>query len=898
VTLLFTDVEGSTKLLQRLGVERYAEVLEAHRRLLRAAFSNHVGHEVDTEGDAFFVAFSRAGDAVTAAAEGQQALAAADWPVGAELRVRMGIHTGEPLLVDANYVGMDVHRAARIMSAGHGGQVLVSETTAALLDVAALRDLGLHRLKDLLEPIRLYQLEADGLPGKFPPLRSLHRTSLPVAAWPLLGREGELDEISQLLDDGARLVTLTGPGGSGKTRLALQAAAELSDEYADGVFFVALAPLRDVSAVVGTVAEAVGLQADDDVIGWLASRRALLVVDNLEHLSGVDAVISQLLVGDTTVVATSRAPLRLAVERDFPVEPLAEQAAVELFVSRAAAAGRRVEADETVAEVCRRLDNLPLALELAAARAKLLAPASLLKRLDAALPLLTGGASDRPERQRTLRATIEWSHDLLDPDAQTAFRRLSVFRRSFTLDAAEAITGAALEQVATLLDQSLLRPVGDERFFLLETIREFAREELDQASETDEYALRHALWYLERLEEHYTAMRGPRREESLAWFVSEEDNLRAMLDRLIAGAVVDAARAADLLHRFWDSRNAYLEPRQRFAELLARNDIPDQPRATLLLCVASVEQRAGDHHAIEAAAREILGLESGREANAWALMLLASAAMDRGEIEEAVDHGLQAIEAAKQLDDLSKAPIHSNVGQILGEAGRTEEARALAHEARDVFLQSQDEHRAAVEEFILGLYDVYEHRYESARTTLTSALNTIRRLGHDHDEAETLRYLGFALLGLGDRAEARVSFTEALELAASDNPTPTREFAEALGGIALAADPASEDRAARLRGAVASLRQSSKSAGVATVPRLRELEHHFEQPLINALGQEAWDREQAVGAAMTLEGTIELARSLAGVHPDERRRPGSPGTEAAVVIDQTHRPSCNPIQLR
>jgi predicted ATPase/class 3 adenylate cyclase len=870
VTLLFTDVEGSTRLLGELGTEQFAETLELHRQLLREAFGAHGGYEFGTEGDAFFVAFARAEDAVAAAGAGQQALAAAEWPDDAEVRVRIGIHTGEPMPVEANYVGMDLHRVARIMSAGHGGQVLVSETTAALLDGSGLGDLGPHRLKDMLEPIQLYQLDIDGLPGEFPPLRSLHRTNLPVAAWPLLGREQELHEIQRLLAEGARLVTLTGPGGSGKTRLALQAAADFSDEYPDGVFFVALAPLRDLSAVHGTVAEAVGLRPDDDVAAWLGLRRALLLMDNLEHLPGVDAAVAQLLVGDTTILATTRAPLRLASECELPVEPLPDEAAVELFVSRAAAAGRRVEADETVAEVCRRLDNLPLALELAAARSKLLSPSALLERLDAALRLLTGGASDRPERQRTLRATIEWSHDLLDHDAQTAFRRLSVFRRSFTLDAAEAITGAALEQVATLLDQSLLRPVGDERFFLLETIREFAREELDQASETDEYALRHARWYLERLEEHYTAMRGPRREESLAWFVSEEDNLRAMLDRLIAGAVVDAARAADLLHRFWDSRNAYLEPRQRFAELLARDDIPDQPRATLLLCVASVEQRAGDHHAIEAAAREILGLESGGEANAWALMLLASAAMDRGEIEGAVDHGLQAIEAAKQLDDLSKAPIHSNVGQILGEAGRTEEARALAHEARDVFLQNQDEHRAAVEEFILGLYDVYEHQYESARTTLTSALNTIRRLGHDHDEAETLRYLGFALLGLGDRAEARVSFAEALELAASDNPTPTREFVEALGGIALAADPASEDRAARVRGAVASLRQSRKSAGVATVPRLRELEQHFEQPLINALGQEAWDREQAVGAKMTLEETIELARSLATA-PEEPR---------------------------
>lgn len=270
VTLLFTDIDGSTRLLERLGTERYAVVLDLHRRVLREAFARHGGYEVGTEGDAFFVAFWRARDAVEAAAAGQRALAAAEWPDDAQLRVRMGVHTGDPLLVGPNYVGMDVHRAARIMSAGHGGQVLVSEATAALLGHAPLRDLGPHRLKDLLEPIRLYQLEIDAAPDAFPPLRSLHRTNLPRAAWPLLGRDGELKQIRTLVSEGVRLLTLTGPGGSGKTRLALQAAAELSDEFPDGVFFVALAPLRDAAAVQATVAESIGLQPGEDVAAWLS----------------------------------------------------------------------------------------------------------------------------------------------------------------------------------------------------------------------------------------------------------------------------------------------------------------------------------------------------------------------------------------------------------------------------------------------------------------------------------------------------------------------------------------------------------------------------------------------------------------------------------------------------
>ena len=333
---------------------------------------------------------------------------------------------------------------------------------------------------------------------------SLGRTNLPVAAWPLLGRERELAEIRGLVTGGVRLLTLTGPGGSGKTRLALQAAAELAEQFLDGTFFVALAPLRDTNAVRSAVAESVGLQPDDDVADWLASRRVLLVLDNLEHLQGVATVVSELLVGEVVVLATSRAPLHLSAERELPVEPLPDEAAAELFVGRAAAAGRNIAVDETVTAVCRRLDNLPLAIELAAARAKLLSPAALLQRLDEALPLLASGAIDLPERQRTLRATIEWSYDLLDPEARAAFRRLSVFRGSFTLDAAEAITGADLDQLAALLDHSLLKTLGDERFFLLETLREYARERLDDAGETAEYALRHARWYLDRLQANYS----------------------------------------------------------------------------------------------------------------------------------------------------------------------------------------------------------------------------------------------------------------------------------------------------------------------------------------------------------------------------------------------------------
>jgi predicted ATPase/class 3 adenylate cyclase len=824
VTLLFTDVEGSTKLLDALGSERYAEVLEAHRRLLREVFSCHGGYEVDTEGDAFFVAFSRAQDAVAAAGEGQRALAEAEWPDGGEMRVRMGIHTGEPLLLETHYVGMDVHRAARIMSAGHGGQVVVSETTAGLLD-GGLRDLGQHRLKDLLVPIRLYQLEIDGLPNEFPPLRSLHRMNLPVAAWPLLGRERELGEIGRLLEDGARLVTLTGPGGSGKTRLALQAAAELSDEYADGVFFVGLAPLRDLSAVSGAVAEAVGLQPDDDVDAWLASRRSLLVLDNLEHLSGVDAVVAQLLVGESAVLATSRAPLRLTTEHELPVESLTEDAAVELFVSRAAAAGRRVEADDTVAEVCRRLDNLPLALELAAARSKLLSPSALLQRLDTALPLLTGAAGDRPERQRTLRATIEWSHDLLDSDTQAAFRRLSVFRGSFTLDAAEAITGADLDQLSALLDQSLLKLLGDDRFFLLETIREYAREQLDKAGETAEYESRHARHYAERSE----ALHQEAGSEAGSVFIAEATEIRAAL--AFAQAHDDADTQLRLLtaagrvfrsgsqHDYGEALKAALSQPTSNTNLRGRAE--DR--------LAFIEFRRGDYLAARAAAER--GLDLGERTNddeliIGALDMLGIVALCEGDLDRSRELHERVLATHPADDYLMIASTLVNLGDVALVAGEYERAIELNTEAMEISRE----------------------RGGSALSLQVPLINLAAAHAH-----------------LGHVAEAEAAAAASLE--AAPNLRDPLAVAFALRVYAAAsAWRGDHDRAALFLGAGDAL---DAELGARADPTQNALREHALRQIEDALGVNAADSALERGRSLSADEALELARSLAKV-PDKR----------------------------
>src|SRR5262245_20232413 len=458
VTLLFTDIEGSTQLLLQLGDE-YPDVLADHRRTLREEFARHGGVEVGTEGDAFFVAFEKASEGLAAAAAGRDALAEG------RIRVRMGLHTGEPTVTEEGYVGMDVHRAARIAAAGHGGQVLVSQSTRDLVGADRLRDLGVHRLKDLAAPERLYQLDND----EFPALKSVDRTNLPVQPTPFVGREGELAEVLALLDQ-HRIVTLTGPGGAGKTRLALQAAAESVEKYGDGVWFVSLAALRDPQLIEPTIARVVG--GPDDLHEFLAGKRTLLVLDNLEQLLPEAADIVPRL--DAHILATSRSRLNVGTEQEFPVPTLPSDDAAALFTQRARQLVPQFEPDSAVRRIAERLEGLPLALELAAARVKVLTPAQILERLGRSLDLLTSGAHDAPERQRTLRGTVEWSYELLTTDEQLLFARLAVFSGAFELDAAEAVCSAELDVLQSLVDKNLLRHGEDGRFFMLGTIKELA----------------------------------------------------------------------------------------------------------------------------------------------------------------------------------------------------------------------------------------------------------------------------------------------------------------------------------------------------------------------------------------------------------------------------------------
>lgn len=544
--MLFTDVEGSTRLLDELGPDRYATVLMDHRERIRSVAHARHAVEMGTEGDAFFFVFQSARECLAAAGEMQAALA--DLP----LRVRMGVHSGEVLLLEGNYFGMAVHKAARISSAAHGGQVVVSAETRALGDVQ-LRDLGEHRLKDLAAPEHLFQLGE----ATFPPLRTLRSTHLPMQATAMVGRERELAELLDLADD-HRLLTLTGTGGTGKTRLALALAAELADRFADGVWWVALAPVADAAVVVPTIAAVIG--AGEDLPGYLSGRSLLLVLDNLEQVLDAAPLVGELLAAapGCAAIATSRERLAIAGEQEYPVGPLSPAGAVELFNSRA----RQVKPDfapgEAVDAICARLDHLPLALELAATRVKLLSESQLLSRLQQRLPLLVGGGRDLPGRQATMHATIAWSYDLLSERERRLFARLGVFVGGFELEAAEQICEATLDDLQSLVDKSLLREGDSGRFFLLETTREYAVEHFDTSDDQDQVRSRHARWYFEL--GVAAGRQDAERENALARLRRDTGNVRLALAWALDHDIAAGLPLADSLFLTWlgAGRNAEL----------------------------------------------------------------------------------------------------------------------------------------------------------------------------------------------------------------------------------------------------------------------------------------------------------------------------------------------------
>jgi predicted ATPase/class 3 adenylate cyclase len=803
VTFLFTDVERSTRLLQELG-DAYAEALGEHRRLLRDAFARHGGVEVDTQGDAFFVAFARASDALAAARDAQSDL-------DGRVRVRIGLHTGEPLLTQEGYVGLDVHRAARIAAAGHGGQVLVSQSTRDLTGADDLHDLGHHRLKDLTAAERIYQLGE----RTFPPLKTLDRTNLPIAATPLLGRTRELRELTEALRDGNRLVTVTGAGGSGKTRLALQVAAELNDDFTDGVFFVPLAAVSDPALVEPTIAQVAGVLRVAD----LRELDILLVLDNLEHLLAAAGTLSALLAQAPNVklLVTSRARLRVSAEHEYPLEPFPEADAVAFFVERARTVRRDFQADEAVREICRRLDGLPLALELAASRVKVLDPPLLLERLGSRLPMLTGGSRDAPERQQTLRATIEWSYELLEGKLQTLFRCLAVFSGSFSLDEAERAASATFDDVAALIDWSLLKSIGEGRFLMLETIREYARELLEQSDEYEQISEAHLEVFLELAEEAERELVGP---QQVRWYERlnvEQDNLRAALEFACAsGDGERALRLAGSLWRFWWNRGQLDEGQRWYDRAFAVGAAATPPaRARSLLGASHMSEARGDSERTRVLLEE--AVEILREADdAWRLVIaLAHLASVQPNRADQLALNREALEIARVAGDRRNvAMLTHNLAYGAESDGDLEQAGALLEESLAESRSIEDTYGMGASLADLARLELRHGNTNGAAAKMRESFELSRSVEDVHGLAHALTTAAATILALGRPAHAA-------RLCAADETMCSRHGFE--------------------------LEALERALLAQTIDDVRR-----------ALG-EAFDEEWAAGAELDLGGAVELA---------------------------------------
>jgi len=813
VSFLFTDIQGSTELLHRLGDQRYGEVLLEHQRLLREAFAQEEGAEVDTQGDAFFVAFPRAWNAVVAAVAAQQALASHPWPEGVVVRVRMGIHTGEPTLVGDHYVGLDVHRAARIAATGYGGQVLLSERTHAMAQArlpagAEVRDLGEHRLKDLHRPEHIYQLAIPGLPADFPPLKSLEVlvTNLPaLQLTSFVGRDREMAEIKAQVA-AARLLTLLGPGGTGKTRLALEMGSGLLEQFPKGVWLVELAPLSDPDLVIQTVAtvfnvrEAPGRPLLDSLIDYLKPRELLLVLDNCEHLIEASARLAGALLRgcpQVRILVTSREPLGVAGEATYRVPPLSrpdptkritadqlgEYEASRLFIERAVLSNPQFMVTDriapAVARVVHRLDGIPLAIELAAARAKVLSVDQIAARLDDRFRLLTGGARTGPQHHQTLRATIDWSHDLLSAPEQTMFRRLSVFAGGFSLEAAEAVGAGdgidemdVLDLVARLVDRSLLvaeEVTGDLRYRMLETIRAYSREKLTAAGEEAAVRGRHLRWYLDLAEEAEPALQGPEQVTWLDRLEMEHDNLRAALEwcRDAGGDKEAGVRLAGALHRFWARRGYLSEGREQIGVALTRApDAPTAFRAKALYAAAVLAFDQGDYGRAQALGEESLAIfrTLGDDLGvALALNVLAIVARNRGDFDG----------ANRLVDDSETVSRRSHYNRALAEAlnirGTTARrqrnyngAREILEGALQLWRETGDKSGLAAVLAHLGIVARYQGDFERSRTLLEESLALRRELGDRRNVALALSDLATVALLQGDYQRAVPRLEESL----------------------------------------------------------------------------------------------------------------------------------------
>jgi predicted ATPase/class 3 adenylate cyclase len=866
VTMLFSDIEGSTLLLSRLG-PAYAEALDAQRNVLREAWAAHGGTEMGTEGDSFFVVFPTAPDAVAAAAHAQQEQARYPWPGGQPVRVRMGIHTGSPTVHGGGYVGMDVHRAARMAGAAHGGQVVVSSATAELVRAdlntgVHLRDLGSHQLKDIPNMVHLFQLNIDGLQVDFPPLKTLGAvSSLPVPTTPLVGRDGELAELTALLrSPGVRLVTLTGPGGSGKTRLSIGVAQRLTGVFPDGVYFVPLAAVTNPDVMWTSIAEVLDVPPEGrlSLFDYLAHRSALFVLDNLEQLPGADGVVAELMdaASQVVIIATSRRPLNITGELQHAVPPLelpdnaasADDArrsgAVQMFVHHARAVKATFsltpENVTDVVAICTRLDGLPLAIELAAARVKLLSPHAVVSRLGKALDITASG-SRGPSRQKTLRDTINWSYALLTGEQQAFFRRLGVFAGGADLDdiatvASDPANGIdPLDMVAGLLDASLVmideEGTGEPRFGMLETIRAYAQDELRAVAELDAVRRTHAQHYLTVAQRLCRQIRTGGRDGIVAArrrFELDVGNFREALgwalpsggsDEISPDVQLGLRLAAELSWSWWEV-GYYTEARYwlgRAITLAGEQNTPELGRCLGTLARFSTvlgEQSAAREYATHSVA--VLRRTGNEEELSTALLWLGGIEESLGDFEAARDAVEEAVALARGIDH---KPIVSwglrDLATLEFRTGNLERRLELERASLVVSHESGDD------------IDVLRARHNIACT--------LRLLGRLDDAREQILELVPPMVQLG-QPDGRTSLAE--------------DFA------ALLVDLGDHVRAVRLIGASDANRERN---GTRRSPTQEAEVHAPFAEARAALPPDVWDHEYQLGYSMTVEDALTEA---------------------------------------
>lgn len=860
VTFLFTDVEGSTRLFER-HAEAYRAALLRHDAVLRAAIEGNRGHVFETVGDAFYGVFASPAGAVVAALRAQIDLAAEDWGELGAIRIRVGLHTGDVERRGRHYFGHTLYRCARIMATAHGGQVVMSTATAdavrgSLPEDASLKSLGVHRLKDLGEPEQIWQLTHPALREDFPPLKSLNTllNNLPQQVSTFVGRDREMDEVRALVSR-SRLVTLLGVGGAGKTRLALQVAADALDAYPDGVWFVDLAPVSDPALLSQAIASALGIREETGrplahtLTEHLRAKRLLLLLDNCEHVIEEAARIADAQLRacpHVTILATSRQALGIAGETTWQIPPLAE--AVTLFVDRACAIDSTfcLTPDNTgaVAEICRRVDGIPLAIELAAARTRVLTPEQIAERLEERFALLTGGSRAALPRQRTLRALVDWSYDLLEPEERTFFDRLSVFAGGWMLEAAEAIcsdrsieAGAVVDLLGQLADKSLVvadaRSGPGARYRLLETLREYGRERLEEYGEAGTFRARHAAFFLALAEQAEPELTGAKQTEWLERLETEHDNLRTAARTAIAtGDAVTGWRLGGALYRFWSRHGYFSEGRARLDALIALpdpdpTDVSRAARAKALHGAATLAVQQGDHATARRLFEESLAIKrdiGDRSAIAATLNNLAVVSRYQGDHVAARAMSEEALALYRDLGDRwAIAMLLANLGNI---ARDLEDRRA----ARDLFEES---------------------------------LALRRDLGDKWGIANSLENLGHVQLEAGDLAGARGSYTESLSLGRELGDKRAIAFlVEDFG--ALAASQGEHVRALRLVAAGAALRAA---IGAPLPPAEQARLDRFIGPARQATAADQRAAAEAEGSRLSIDEAVDLALLAPALEP-------------------------------